>query len=471
MTQLTFLSALQMAEWIRRKQVSPVELIRAHLDRATALERKLDAFATLDAERALLQARAAEAATMRGAALGLLHGVPVTIKSSIDVAGLPCACGSALRRDYVPPQDAPLVARLRAAGAIILGNTNVPEFLMAYETNNPLHGKTSNPWDLSRTAGGSSGGEAAAIAAGCSAGGVGSDGGGSIRVPAHFSGIFGLKPTPGRIPLTGHFPPAGGAFTWIGVVGPMARTAADLRALFEAMAGPDPGDPCAAPVPARWPKNEEVQGLRIGVLESDALGTATLETQDALRRAAQALSEQGLVVEPMPLKGLERAIELWWVFFGQVISYLVGGMVAGRETELSPMLREYIRSTADEPPLTLDRFLNVCLERDVCRTEILRQMDRVHLLLSPVSTGPAFRHGEGNWRLGGGAGAYRETMRYSQWLNLTGFPGAVVPMGTSPEGLPIGVQIIGRPYEDELILAVAERIEQSCGGWREPPGL
>ncbi len=477
MTQLTLLSALQMAELIRRKQVSPVELIRAHLDRATALERKLNAFATLDAERALVQARGAEPAVMRGAALGPLHGVPVTVKSCIDVAGLPCACGSALRRDHVPQQDAPLVERLRAAGAIILGNTNVPEFLMAYETNNSLYGKTSNPWDLSRTAGGSSGGEAAAIAAGCSAGGVGSDGGGSIRVPAHFSGICGLKPTPGRIPLTGHFPPAGGAFTWIGVVGPMARTAADLRALFEAMAGPDPGDPFAAPVPVRWPKNEEVQGLRIGVLESDALGTATPETQDAVRRAAQALSEQGLVVEPMPLKGLERAIELWWAFFGQVISYLVGGMVAGREAELSPMLREYIRTTADEPPLTLDRFLNACVERDVCRTAILRQMDRVHLLLSPVSTGPAFRHGEGNWRLGGGAGAYRETMRYSQWLNLTGFPGVVVPMGTSPEGLPIGVQIIGRPYEDELILAVAERIEQSCGGWpaaagrREPQGL
>jgi Asp-tRNA(Asn)/Glu-tRNA(Gln) amidotransferase A subunit family amidase len=260
-----------------------------------------------------------------------------------------------------------------------------------------------------------------------------------------------LKPTPGRFPLTGHFPPAGGAFTWIGVVGPMARTAADLRALFEAMAGSDPGDPCAAPVLVRWPKNEEVQGLRIGLLESDALGTGTPETQDALRRAAKALSEQGLVVEPMPLKGLERAIELWWAFFGQVVSYLLGGMVAGRETELSPMLREYIRTTADEPPLTLDRFLNASVERDVCRTEILRQMDRVHLLLSPVSTGPAFRHGEGNWRLSGGAGAYRETMRYSQWLNLTGFPGAVVPVGTSPDGLPIGVQIIGQPYEDELI--------------------
>ena len=471
MTQLTSLPALRMAELIRRKKISPVEMVRTHLDRAARLEPKLHAFATLDAERALAQARAAEDTVMRGAPLGPLHGVPVTIKSSVDVAGLMCACGSALRRDCVPQQDAPLVTRLKGAGAVILGNTNVPEFLMAYETNNSLYGRTSNPWDLARTAGGSSGGEAAAIAAGCSAGGVGSDGGGSIRVPAHFSGICGLKPTPGRIPLTGHFPPAGGAFTWIGVVGPMARTVADLRALFEAMAGPDPGDPCAAPVPVRWPKNEELQGLRIGVLESHALGTATPETQDALRRAAKALSGEGFAVEPFRLAGLESAIELWWIFFGQVIGYLVGGMVADREAELSPMLREYLRITVAEPPLTLDQFINACVERDVCRAEILRQMEDVPVLLSPVSTGPAFRHGEGNWRLGSGPGAYREAMRYAQWLNLTGFPGAVVPIGTSPEGLPIGVQIVGRPHEDELILAVAERIEQSCGGWREPQGL
>jgi Asp-tRNA(Asn)/Glu-tRNA(Gln) amidotransferase A subunit family amidase len=376
-----------------------------------------------------------------------------------------------LRRDYVPQQDAPLVARLKSAGAVILGNTNVPEFLMAYETNNVLYGKTSNPWNLERTAGGSSGGEAAAIAAGCSAGGVGSDGGGSIRVPAHFSGICGLKPTPGRIPLTGHFPPAGGAFTWIGVVGPMARTVADVRALFEAMAGPDPGDPLAAPVPVRRPNDEELRKLRVGVLESDALGVATPETHDAVRRAARGLSEQGFAVEPVRLDNLDRAIDLWWVFFGPVIGYLVRGMVAGREAELGPMLRDYLAVTAAEPPLTPERLLTACVERDVCRTEILRQMDRVHVLLSPVSTGPAFRHGEGSMRLGPGPGDWRETMRYSQWLNLTGSPGVALPVGTSPEGLPIGVQIIGRPYEDELILAVAERIEQSCGGSRAPQGL
>src|SRR5262249_42720847 len=198
-----------------------------------------------------------------GQALGSLHGIPLTIKSCLDVASWPCPAGSLLRKDYVPHADAPLISRLKAAGAILLGNTNTPEFLMAYETNNLLTGKTSNPWDLAFSAGGSSGGEAAAIAAGCSMGGVGSDAGGSLRVPAQFCGICGLKPPPGRIPSTGHFPPGAGAFGWIGVVGPMARTIADVRTLFEIMSGPDPGDAHSAPTPARSYSEKDVRGLRI----------------------------------------------------------------------------------------------------------------------------------------------------------------------------------------------------------------
>jgi len=468
MTGLTYLSALEMAGMVRRKQISPVELAQAHLDRAAALEPRLNAFATLDAERALAAARKAEAEVMSGAVLAPLHGVPLTIKSCVDVAGLPCACGSALRRDYVPRQDAPLVARLKAAGAVILGNTNVPEFLMAYETNNSVYGRTCNPWDLARTPSGSSGGEAAAIAAGFSAGGVGSDGGGSIRVPAHFSGICGLKPTPGRVPLTGHYPPPGGAFTWIGVVGPMARTVADVRALFEAMAGPDTGDPCAAPVPLSRPSAEEIRRLRIGVLESQALSWPTRETQHAVQHAAQALSEQGFAVEPIRLQGLDRAIELWWEFFGRAIGHLLRAYGAGRESQLSPMLREYLAVTAQEPDITLDQFIQACAARDDCRAQILRQMESVPLLLSPVSTGPAFLHGQGNWRLNSGPGGYREYMRHVQWVNLAGLPAAVVPLGQSAEGLPIGVQVIGRPFEDEQVLAVAERIEESRGAWRPP---
>ncbi len=203
-----------------------------------------------------------------------------------------CEAGTKLREGHVAAQDAPLVARLRQAGAIILGMTNTPELLMAWETDNLLYGRTNNPWDLSRTAGGSSGGEAAAIASGCSAGGVGSDGGGSIRVPAHFSGICGLKPTPGRIPATGHFPSSVGPFALTGVVGPMARTVGDLKILFEVMQGPDDGDPSAAPVPVRWPHDEDLRNIRIGYFEDDGRTPVTPETRAAVRKACKRLAER-----------------------------------------------------------------------------------------------------------------------------------------------------------------------------------
>jgi len=452
----------EIRQEIRSKNVSPVEIVELHLKRIEALQPKLNAFVHLDLEGARRQAHAAESSVLRGAQLGPLHGVPLTIKSCIDVAGWPCSAGSLLRKDYIANQDAPLVSRLKAEGAILLGNTNTPEFLMAYETDNRLTGKTSNPWNLAHSAGGSSGGESAAIAAGCSAGGVGSDGGGSIRVPAHFCGICGLKPTPGRVPATGHFPPGAGAFSWIGVVGPMARTIADVRSLFEVMAGPDAGDALSAPVPLRAYREGELRGMRIGILESDALGVATVETRAAVERAAKSLGDRGFNVEPFQLKG----VDLWWFFFGPVIGDLIRHSVAGHEDQISPMLREYLSSATSGNSIALDKFMKACADRDLLRAEILRQMQDAPVLLSPVSTSPAFRHGQGNYLPGTG---YRDTMRFSQWLNLTGFPGASVPVGVSNEGLPIGVQVIGRPFEDELVLAVAEAIEQARGPWQPPP--
>jgi Asp-tRNA(Asn)/Glu-tRNA(Gln) amidotransferase A subunit family amidase len=451
---------------IRSKNVSPVEIIELYLKRIETLQPKLNAFVHLDAEGARQQARALENLVLRGVPLGPLHGAPLTVKSCIDVAGWPCPCGSLLRTDYIPKQDAPLVARLRAAGAILLGNTNTPEFLMAYETDNRLTGKTSNPWNLAHSAGGSSGGEAAAIAAGCSAGGVGSDGGGSIRVPAHFCGICGLKPTPGRIPSTGHFPPGAGAFSWIGVVGPMARAIADVRSLFEVMAGPDPGDPLSAPVPIRAFRESDLRGMRIGTLESDALGVPTAETRAAVERAAKSLAERGFTVEPFRLNGLDRGLDLWWFFFGPVIGNLLQHSIAGHEDHISPMLRDYLSYANSGNPITLNQFTKACADRDLLRAEILRQMWDTPILLSPICATPAFRHGEGNYAPGTG---YRDTMRFSQWLNLTGFPGASVPVSHSNEGLPVGVQVIGRPFEDELVLAVAEAIEAARGICEPPP--
>ena len=467
MKSLHYASIAEITESIHTKKLSPSEIVAAHLDRIAALQPKLNAFAHVDADAARTQAQHAESAVRHGRAAGPLLGVPLTLKSCIDVAGWPCPAGSLLRKDYVAETDAALAARLREAGAILLGNTNTPEFLMAYETDNLLSGKTSNPWDLARSAGGSSGGEAAAIASGCSAGGVGSDGGGSVRVPAHFCGICALKPTPGRIPATGHFPAGVGAFSWIGVVGPMARTIADVRALFQVMAGPDPGDALSAPVPIATITDAQLKGLRIGILESDALGAVDAETNAALLKASNDLAAQGFVVEPLRLHGLERAIELWWFFFGPAIAHLFESSVAGQKEKLSPIFSDYLQFAAPPSPITLDALLSACADRDLLRAQILHQMRDVPILLSPVSTTTAFRHGEGTWRPGAKY-CYRDTMRFSQWLNLTGFPGASVPAAVSAEGLPIGIQVIGRPHEEELVLAVAERIESARGPWRAP---
>jgi Asp-tRNA(Asn)/Glu-tRNA(Gln) amidotransferase A subunit family amidase len=467
MKPFTDFSIAEVLQSYSQREVSPVEVVTAHLERAHKLQPKLNAFVHLDGESAIARARAAEAVIQREEKILPLQGIPLTIKSSMDVAGWPCPAGSLLRKDYVPTKDAMAVARLEAAGAILLGNTNTSEFLMAYETNNRVNGRTSNPWNLAYSSGGSSGGEAAAIASGCSMGGIGSDGGGSIRVPAHFCGVCGLKPTPGRIAATGHYPPGAGAFGWIGVVGPMARTAADLRALFRVMAGPDPGDALSAPLLVREVAAEELRGLRVGILESPALGTATAETLTAVEHAGKLLEEQGFRVERTALQKLDRALELWWFFFGPVIGKLLTEATKGREELLSPMLREYLGVTAQEPRVTLESFMESCAGRDLVREDILRQMGEVGVLLSPVSQAPAFRHGAGNYQPGDPHN-YRHTMRYCQWMNLTGLPGVSVPMSLSPEGLPINVQLIGRPYEEEILLSVAEKLEQARGKWQAP---
>ncbi len=467
MTSSLYGSIAQTLDLYRQKKLSPVEVITAHLERIQQLQPKLNAFVHLDAESALARARNAETCLSHNEQLKPLTGIPLTIKSCIDVAGWPCPAGSLLRKDYVPTTDAPLVARLEAAGAILLGNTNTPEFLMAYETDNLLNGKTSNPWNLAYSAGGSSGGEASAVASGCSMGGVGSDGGGSIRTPAHFSGVCGLKPTPGRIPASGHFPAGAGAFSWIGVVGPMARTVADLRALFQVMAGTDPGDALSAPVPVRQISEHELRGLRIGILENPELGRATPETLSTIRRAAQHLCDLDYRVEPITLKQLDRALELWWFFFGPVIADLIRHSAQGKEDSLSPMLREYLAVAAEEPEVTLNSFMKACTDRDLLRADLLRQLRDVPILLSPVSTAPAFQHGAGNYR-SGDPHNYRDTMRFCQWLNLAGFPGLSLPFGHSNGGLPINVQLIARPHEEELLLAVAKSLEHARGSWLHP---
>jgi len=325
------LSAKEMARLTASRQISAAELVEAHLHNIERENPRINAFIHVDAEGARRAAREADIAISKRQIVGPLHGVPVTIKSSIDVAGYPCEAGTRLRAGHIPQRDAPLVTRLRQAGAIVLGNTNVPELLMAWETDNAMYGRTNNPLDVTRTPGGSSGGESAAIAAFCSAAGIGSDGGGSIRVPAHFCGIAGLKPTPGRVPSTGHFPESAGPFALLGVVGPMARSVADVEAVFQIVAGYNVGDPMAAPVPLRTWNIEELRKIRIGYFEDDGHTPVTPETRKAVSGAASALERAGFMVEPFRPAYLDEARDFWWNIFVRIGDELLSPMLAGHD--------------------------------------------------------------------------------------------------------------------------------------------
>lgn len=458
--------AWQIVENVKAKRLSPVEIVQTYYRQIDSLNPVLNAYVGLRRERALAEAESLEHRFATGENPGSLAGVPISIKSCIDVAGMKCEAGSKLRAGNVPNYDAPLVGRLKRAGAIVLGVTNTPEFLMAYETDNLLYGRTSNPWNTAYSAGGSSGGESAAISACMSAAGVGSDGGGSIRVPAHFTGICGLKPTPGVIPSTGHFPVGVGPFALTGVVGPMARTVKDLRLMLDVMAGVDIGDPVAAP----YELKPAAEKPRIGWFDDDQRHPVTPETRAAVEAAAKALAEQGFAVEPFRPEGLERARELWYVIFCRFSGMAFEPLLTGREKDLSFLMQDLLRLQSREQTLSAKDVLFTQFERDTLREGFLRQMEERDLLLMPVSTGSAFRHGEMGWTRDHRSQTFVETMVYSQWFNLLGLPAAVVPVGESKEGLPIGVQVVGRPYEEYTVLAVAEAIERNFG-WQEPPLL
>jgi Asp-tRNA(Asn)/Glu-tRNA(Gln) amidotransferase A subunit family amidase len=427
----------------------------------------LNAFSHLHLEQAFAEAKRIESLLMNGSAEGELLGVPITIKSCIDVKNLRCAAGSRLRSNYEAAEDATLVARLRRAGAIVIGNTTTPEMLMAYHTESSIHGRTSNPWDIKRTSGGSSGGEAAAISSCMSAAGFGSDAGGSIRVPAHFTGICGFKPTPGLIPTTGHYPACAGPFALLGVVGPMARTVEDLQLLFTVSKGYDPKDPASLPAALEPVNIAQVKKLRIGYYEDDGEFAPTVETIIAVRHAAKYLQDAGFVVEPFRPKGLARARELWEVIFVEAGAMLVGAAFHGRENESSSNTREFLALASSRPIMTGERLLHTLIELDQLRLQIKEQMRDFPVLLSPVCSMPAFLHEQAGWGLQHEAD-YLRTMTYTQHYNLLGNPAVAVPVGKSAEGLPIGVQIVGNPYKDKEVLAVAEILNEKYK-WKEPP--
>ncbi|HEY4899592.1 MAG TPA: amidase [Terriglobales bacterium] len=460
MKPVTQQSAVELLDLLRTNQISALELAEEYIRQIERLNPQLNALVDFDPDRVREQGRVSDRSS---SPKGPLAGLPVTVKSSISTAGYLCEIGSLVNRGNIPTKDATVVARLRQAGAILLGTTNCPEYLMAYVTENLLHGRTNNPWNLDYTPGGSSGGESAAIAAGMSAGGLGSDSGGSVRVPAHFTGICSLKPTPGRIPGDGHLPPCIGPFSFLGAIGPMARTIDDVALLFHALSGQDPVDPVSPPIALRTPTLDEIKRLPIGYFEDDGLTPVTPETRQVVQNAARALRQQGFDVRPFRPQGLEQARKLWETFFVRCGAMFEEPLVRGHEDQLSPVFRDFLARAHAAGPLTAVELLNAWAESDIIRGKLLAQMQEFPLLLCPVCAVPAFRHAERSWTIDGQTVEYLDAMRYSQWFNLLAAPAAVVPVGRSPEGLPVGVQIAGRPYEDQIVLKLASVIDHEFG--------
>jgi Asp-tRNA(Asn)/Glu-tRNA(Gln) amidotransferase A subunit family amidase len=465
--KLTKLSAVKLATMIRARAVSPVEIVEAHLSRIEKLNPKLNAVVTL-APDAVDRAREAETKIMLGEDVGALHGVPLTIKDTIETKGLKTTSGSLLRASHMPDEDAPAVGRLKAAGAILLGKTNVPEMAIPYECDNPVFGRTNNPHDLRLTSGGSSGGEAAAISACLTPAGLGSELSGSIRVPAHFCGIVGLKPTAGRVSADGHFPEAIGAFSLGAVIGPMARKVEDLSLLLNVMTGLNAVESGPSSNNAHSGARADMRGWRVALYLDENRAPVTHETQAAIRAATLSLTEAGLVVVDEKPPGLESSIDLWPALFSRASILQLRSVYSGKEAQAGAVARSILASTEETPAPSLDEFIHTWMKRDALRRELIQWMNTTPLIIAPVGAVPAFEHGARQVYVGEQSISIFRAFSYSRISNALGLPSVSVPAGRTREGLPIGAQIIGRPFAESEILSAASIIEESLGGWVQP---
>ena len=428
-----------IAQMIRKREVSPVEVAEAHLERISRLNPELNAIVTL-APDVLDRAKVAED--------GPLHGVPITIKDTIETAGLLTTSGSRLRAGYIPVTDAPAVARLKAAGAIILGKTNAAEMAMDYTADNPVFGRTNHPLNPRLTPGGSSGGEAVAIATRMSPGGLGSDLAGSVRIPAHFCGICGLKPTTGRVPVEGQFPPSTGPYSLGAVIGPMARTVADLRLLFHALTETNQN-------------NSNLKGTHFAWYAEDGQVPVTEETAKAVATAASALIDAGLVGEERVAPQVDRGNELWLKLFSRASVVQLRKWYAGHETEGGSFVSWRLATADDTPAPTLDEYIANWMERDRLREELLHWMETTPLIIAPVGATPAYLHDTLKVIVRGTTMGTFRAFSYAQAFNVFDLPVVTVPAGRSNDGLPIGVQLVGRPFAEEMVLRAAEIIEEA----------
>jgi amidase len=456
-SDLHFASACSLAEGIRTGRLTSVKVVEACLARIDAVNPALNAVVRR-APDALALAQTADADVRAGRIRGPLHGVPCTIKDSLDTAGLVTTAGTRGWAERVPERDATVVARLKAAGAIVLGKTNTPEFTWSDETVNDVYGRTNNPYDLTRTPGGSSGGAAAIVAAGGSPFDVGSDTGDSIRQPSHVCGIAGIKPTSGRVPRTGHTPSYRGVLEVLTQLGPMARRVEDLALLLPIIVGPDGEDPHVAPVALGDPGTITGRGLRVTFFLDNGLHPPTPATQDAVAAAASALERAGAVLREAVPPGLEAAPDLWQGFVDADGKAWLHRLLAAAGTRDAGSFRT--RADFEPTALSAGEFTALVERIDDLRGRLLRWLADVDVIVCPVMPQPAVHHGESY------APWFFDT--YSDVHNLTGWPSAVVRGGTSPEGLPIGVQVVAPPWREDVALAAARIVEAASGGWQPP---
>jgi amidase len=458
MDDLLLGSATKLAEAIRAKKVSSEEVTRAYLTRIEKINPQINAVVQI-APDIIEQAQAMDASLARGEIKGVLHGVPMTVKDSLETAGVISTSGTLGRKNFVPTQDATPVARLKAAGALMLGKTNLPELLMGIESDNLVYGRTNNPYGLERTCGGSSGGEAAAQAFGASAIGLGSDSGGSIRIPAHFCGIASIKPTSGRTARTGQFPPYGGLTERLSQVGVMARWVEDLILGLPLISGPDWRDQSTVPMPLGDPKTVEIKNLRVAFYTSTPEVTPTAETITAVHRAVKLLEENGAKVEEALPPGVEQTTEILHALFNPDGGARPKNLLAQLgTTEMSPIIQRFLAHRPN--PLTLNELLMLSGQWDAFRSRILAWLENYDVIVCPACSEPAMLHGTTMNR--------PEAFSYVQTYNLTGYPAIIVRGGTSPENLPIGVQIVARPWREDVALAVALFLETASGGYIPP---
>ena len=481
MSDFVFRTATELAEIIREKTAPAVEVLEAHLQQIAKHNPALNAIVTPNEEEARQRAREADAALAQEEVWGPLHGVPVTIKDVFETAGLRTTSSFKPLADYVPQHDATAVARLRAAGAILLGKTNMPTLALDAQSDSPLFGRANNPWNTAYTPGGSTGGGAASVAAGLSPLEIGSDIAGSVRIPAHFCGVFSLKPSEHRVSLAGHIPEPPGAprgVRHMGVVGPLARSVADLRLALSVVAGEDGRSWEVPPVPLQPVTKRSLEEYRIAW--SDDFGGAPLmrDARAALEATAEGLAQAGCHVERLNPPGFD--FEVAWQTWGELLGAEIGaGMdrlprfLTGMQFRMMPdrsiLKKGFLRGLG----LDLHGYAQVLTRRDGLISTLERFLSGWDAWLCPVTVGTAFPHCKMGQPIevdGQPVPYFVANLSHTTVFSMTGNPVVVLPAGQSGQGLPIGIQVVGRRWRDMALLAVAEAITEVTGPFRPPPG-